>query len=74
MTDRNAAGILQKTMGRGRGVIKPARFRHTFLFQFQAIAGRAAAAGVMIHENHGHKRVESPDRPWAGHPKVHAPG
>jgi len=55
-------------------VIKPARFRHTFLFQFQAIAGRAAAAGVMIHENHGHKRVESPDRPWAGHPKVHAPG
>ncbi len=40
---------------------KPGRQRKTFLFL--AIAGGAAAAAVIIYENHGHKRMESPDRP-----------
>jgi hypothetical protein len=46
---------------RKQGAVKAARHRH--VFRFVAIAGGAAAATVILHENHGHKRMESPDRP-----------
>jgi hypothetical protein len=40
---------------------KAGRKRKAFLFI--AIGGGAAAAAVIIYENHGHKKMESPDRP-----------
>ncbi len=41
--------------------VKAGRKRKAFLFV--AIGGGAASAAVIIYENHGHKRMESPDRP-----------
>ncbi len=44
------------------GPVKGARHRNAFLFV--AIAGGAAAAtAVILSENHGHNRMESPERP-----------
>jgi hypothetical protein len=40
---------------------KAGRKRKAFLFV--AISGGAAAAAIIIYENHGHKKMESPDRP-----------
>jgi hypothetical protein len=40
---------------------KASRKRKAFLFV--AIGGGAAAAAVILYENHGHRRMESPDRP-----------
>ena len=37
--------------------------RQRKVFRFLAIGGGAAAAAVVIYENHGHKRMVSPDRP-----------
>ncbi len=41
----------------------PKNDRKRKAFLFVAIGGGAAAAAVIIYENHGHKRMESPDRP-----------
>lgn len=46
-----------------KGAVKAARARKKFLLVAinGAVAGAATAAA--LHENHGHKKVESPDRP-----------
>lgn len=45
-----------------KGAVKAARVRKTFLLV--AITGTiAGAAAAALHENHGHKKMESPDRP-----------
>ena len=46
-----------------KGAVKAAKVRKTFLLV--AITGgvAGAAAAAALHENHGHKKMESPDRP-----------
>lgn len=47
--------------GQKKGPVKGARARKTFLLI--AIPGAVVAAAAALHENHGHKKMESPDRP-----------
>lgn len=43
--------------------VKGARERKTFLLLATTGAVAGAAAAAALHENHGHKKMESPDRP-----------
>ena len=43
--------------------VAPKASRKGKAFLFLATGGGAAAAPVILYENHGHKKMESPDRP-----------
>ena len=46
-----------------KGAVKGARVRNTFLLVAITGAVAGAAAAGALHGNHGHKKMESPDRP-----------
>lgn len=46
-----------------KGAVKAARLQKTFLLIAITGAVAGAATAAALHENHGHKKMESPDRP-----------
>lgn len=46
-----------------KGAVKAARVRKTFLLVAITGAAAGAATAAALHGNHGHKKMESPDRP-----------